>query len=164
MTFVVILHVFVSIFMILVVLLQPGNKGGMGAAFGGAGGSTAFGGRGANTFLAKLTAAAAFVFMCTSFGLVYFSSQGQSAFDKVPGAAPAGDEEGEGDAAAEGEGTPGDNAEGAAEGDNAEAANSGEAPADEATGDAAPSGDAAPAGDAAAAGDAAPAGDPPPAP
>ncbi len=163
MTFVVILHVFVSIFMILVVLLQPGNKGGMGAAFGGAGGSTAFGGRGANTFLAKLTAAAAFVFMCTSFGLVYFSSQGQSAFDKVPGATPASDEgeEGEGEAAASddtaSDDTASDDADGAAEGDGAEA------PASD---DAAPAGDTAAADDAPAGDSAAdaPAGDPPPAP
>jgi preprotein translocase subunit SecG len=85
-TFVIVVHVLVSLMLMLVVLLQPGNKGGMGAAFGGAGGSTVFGGRGANTFLAKLTAGAATVFMITSFSLVYLSSRGGSAFDR-PGAA-----------------------------------------------------------------------------
>lgn len=84
-TFVIVVHVLVSLMLMLVVLLQPGNKGGMGAAFGGAGGSTVFGGRGANTFLAKLTAGAATVFMITSFALVYLSSRGGSAFDR-PGA------------------------------------------------------------------------------
>ena len=44
-TFVVIIHVFVSLLLIAVVLLQPGNKGGVSAALGGAGGSTVFGGR-----------------------------------------------------------------------------------------------------------------------
>ncbi len=86
-TFVIVVHVLVSLMLMLVVLLQPGNKGGMGAAFGGAGGSTVFGGRGANTFLAKLTAGAAAVFMVTSFSLVYLSSRGGSAFDR-PGVVP----------------------------------------------------------------------------
>ena len=85
-TFVIILHVVVSIFLILVVLLQPGGKGGMGSAFGGAGGATVFGGRGANTFLAKLTAAGAVVFMLTSFSLVYFSSRSSSVMDGEPSA------------------------------------------------------------------------------
>ena len=35
MIFVLVLHVLVCFMLILVVLLQPGNKGGMGAAFGG---------------------------------------------------------------------------------------------------------------------------------
>lgn len=88
-TFVIILHVVVALLLTLVVLLQPGNKGGMGAAFGGAGGSTVFGGRGANTFLAKLTAGAAALFMVTSMSLVYLSSRSGSAFDRT--AAPGGD-------------------------------------------------------------------------
>ncbi len=80
-TFVVIIHVFVSILLIAVVLLQPGNKGGVSAALGGAGGTTVFGGQGANTFLAKLTAGCAVSFMVTNFALVYFSSREGSAFD-----------------------------------------------------------------------------------
>lgn len=113
--FVIVLHVLVSLLLILTVLLQPGNKGGMGAAFGGAGGATVFGGRGANTFLAKLTAGSAIIFMLTSFTLVYLSSRGTSAFDRpaaeslAPAAAPAlpGDAAGEGaDAAAPAAGAP----------------------------------------------------------
>lgn len=76
--FLIILHVLVCVFLIIFVLLQPGARGGVGAAFGGAGGQTVFGGRGANTFLAKLTAAAAVVFMLTSVSLSYFVSHSGS--------------------------------------------------------------------------------------
>lgn len=76
--FLVVLHVLVCIFLILFVLLQPGARGGVGAAFGGAGGQTVFGGRGANTFLAKLTAAAAVIFMLTSITLSFFGSSSSS--------------------------------------------------------------------------------------
>ena len=76
--FLVVLHILVCFFLILFVLLQPGARGGVGAAFGGAGGQTVFGGRGANTFLAKLTGAAAVIFMVTSISLSYFGSSSKS--------------------------------------------------------------------------------------
>lgn len=79
----VVLQVLVALFLILVVLLQPGNKGGMSAAFGGAGGETVFGGRGANSFLAKLTFAAAAVFMITSFVLSFLSMPPKSVVAKA---------------------------------------------------------------------------------
>lgn len=82
-TFLIILHVIVAVFMILVVLLQPGNKGGVSAALGGAGGETAFGGRGANTFLTKLTFVAAALFMCTNVSLSLLSSPDTSAMNKL---------------------------------------------------------------------------------
>lgn len=82
--FLVVLHLLVCVFLILFVLLQPGARGGVGAAFGGAGGQTVFGGRGANTFLAKLTAAAAVVFMLTSISLSYFVSRGTSVMEGAP--------------------------------------------------------------------------------
>jgi preprotein translocase subunit SecG len=85
--FLVVLHILVSLFLILFVLLQPGARGGVGAAFGGAGGQTVFGGRGANTFLAKLTAAAAVIFMLTSITLSYFGTKNGSIFDKKAAAA-----------------------------------------------------------------------------
>lgn len=72
--FVVILQVVVALFLILVVLLQPGNRGGASAALGGAGSDTVFGGRGANTFLAKITFGAAICFMVTNFALSFMSS------------------------------------------------------------------------------------------
>jgi preprotein translocase subunit SecG len=79
----IVLHVLVCLFLILVVLLQPGTRGGMGGAFGGGGGGTVFGGRGANTLLAKLTAAAATIFMITSISLSYFASKSTSVFADV---------------------------------------------------------------------------------
>jgi preprotein translocase subunit SecG len=85
-TFFVVMHVLVCLFLIGVVLLQPGSRGGMGGAFGGGGGATVFGGRGANTLLAKLTAGAAFVFMVTSISLSYFASKAPSVFADEPSA------------------------------------------------------------------------------
>ena len=82
-TFIIVLHVLVAFFMILVVLLQPGNRGGVSAALGGAGGETVFGGRGANTFLSKLTFAAAILFMFSNYTLSHLSSPDTSAMDKL---------------------------------------------------------------------------------
>jgi len=76
-------HVFTCIALILIVLLQPGNKQGMGAALGGGGAQTVFGGRGANTFLSKLTAGAAIVFMVNSLILVWVSSNRGSVTDAI---------------------------------------------------------------------------------
>ena len=69
-----ILHVFVCFFLILVVLLQQGRGGGLGAL----GGATAqvFGGRGAGNFMTRLTAICAAIFMATSISLAYLSSAG----------------------------------------------------------------------------------------
>ena len=56
--------------MILVVLVQGGNQGGMGAAFGGGNSQGVFGAGGATSFLGKLTYGAAAVFMGTCIFLV----------------------------------------------------------------------------------------------
>ena len=78
-TFLTVLHVFVCLFLILVVLLQAGKGGGMGIAFGGSGGSqTVFGSSGAGNFLTRLTSITAFLFLVTSLGLAHFSSQQDS--------------------------------------------------------------------------------------
>ena len=74
--FVIVLQVLVALFLIMVVLLQPGNRGGASAALGGAGSDTVFGGRGANTFLAKITFGAAVCFMVTNFALSFMTSSG----------------------------------------------------------------------------------------
>ena len=68
-TLTTVIHVAVAIFMILFVLLQGGNQGGVGAAFGGGNSSGVFGATGATSLLGKLTYGAAFVFMCTSIAL-----------------------------------------------------------------------------------------------
>jgi len=69
-----ILHVVVCLFLMLVVLIQPGKSGGIGAALGGAGAQQVFGGRGAGTFLSRLTWISATVFFLTSVTLAYISS------------------------------------------------------------------------------------------
>ncbi len=76
-TFFVIIHVFVSIFLILVVLLQKGKGADMGSAFGGSS-STMFGVRGQTTFIHKLTAGMALLFMVLSVVLATLSSRGLS--------------------------------------------------------------------------------------
>lgn len=78
-----ILHVFVCAFLILVILLQQGRGGGMGAAFGGAS-QQVFGGAGAGNFLTKLTEACAFTFMFTSVLLAGLSSRtGPSKYEEA---------------------------------------------------------------------------------
>jgi preprotein translocase subunit SecG len=81
------IHVLVCVFLILVILLQAGKGGGMGAAFGGAGSQTVFGGRGAQTFLGKVTSVSAAIFMLTSVTLAYHSSRSRSVVSRE--AAPA---------------------------------------------------------------------------
>jgi preprotein translocase subunit SecG len=70
-----ILHIGVCMFLMLVVLLQQGKGGGMGAAFGG-GAQQVFGGRGAGNILTRATAVCAGIFMLTSVSLAYVSSSG----------------------------------------------------------------------------------------
>src|SRR5260221_3854074 len=76
---VTVVHVTVCLFLVLVVLLQAGKGGGMGVAFGSSTSSAVFGGRGAGSFLEKLTAGTAIVFMLTSMSLAWYSSQTDSA-------------------------------------------------------------------------------------
>ena len=73
--FVTIVHVIVSIFLIMVVLLQTGKRADLAGAFGGGGSQTAFGARGAATILSKLTTAAAIGFMVTSISLAILGTQ-----------------------------------------------------------------------------------------
>ena len=68
-TLLTVFHVGVALFMILVVLVQGGHSGGVGAAFGGGSSSGLLGATGATTLLGKLTYAAAGVFMVSSISL-----------------------------------------------------------------------------------------------
>jgi preprotein translocase subunit SecG len=86
-TFLIIVHVLVSAVLILVILLQAGKGGGLGGAFGGST-QAVFGGRGAQTFLGKVTSAAAAVFMITSLSLSYLSTRSGSVVKDAP--APVG--------------------------------------------------------------------------
>ena len=73
-TFLTILHILACVTLILIVLLQAGKGANMGAAFGGSS-QTVFGSSGAGTFLGKMTAVVAIVFMLTSFALTYMASR-----------------------------------------------------------------------------------------
>jgi preprotein translocase subunit SecG len=64
-----ILHIFVCVFLVIVVLLQSGKAADLAGAFGGMGSQTAFGPRGAATVLSKATTIAAGLFMVTSLTL-----------------------------------------------------------------------------------------------
>jgi preprotein translocase subunit SecG len=72
-TFLIIIHVIVSIALIMIVLLQTGKGADMGAAFGGGSSQTLFGSTGASTFLGKATTVVAVIFMLTSLALAYRS-------------------------------------------------------------------------------------------
>jgi preprotein translocase subunit SecG len=87
-TLIVILHVIVCIAMILVILLQTGKGSDIGAVFGGGSSQTLFGSTGPTSFLSKLTAGAAIIFMITSLFLAYFSGGG-SVSSIMQGGAPA---------------------------------------------------------------------------
>src|SRR6516225_2278167 len=95
--FFTIIHVLLCVFMIFVILLQPGKDAGMGAALGGGAATSAFGGRGAVTFLSKLTAVCAGLFFLTSLGLSFVGVRGsvtasmatKAAAKPAPAAAPA---------------------------------------------------------------------------
>jgi len=69
----------------MVVLLQAGKGANMGAAFGGSS-QTVFGSSGAGTFLGKLTATVAVVFMLTSLSLAYMATKGSSSVVERAGA------------------------------------------------------------------------------
>jgi preprotein translocase subunit SecG len=89
-TFVRIVHVILSVFMIFVILLQPGKDAGMGGALGGGAATSAFGGRGAVTFLSKLTAVCAALFFVTSLGLSFVGVRASVVGEEPPAqAAPA---------------------------------------------------------------------------
>lgn len=67
------LHLLISILLVLVVLIQQPQKGGLGTILGG--GESIFGGGGAAPLMAKITSALAVAFMLTSLGLVLMSAQ-----------------------------------------------------------------------------------------
>ena len=86
-TLIVILHIIVSLALILIILLQTGKGADIGAVFGGGSSQTLFGSSGPTSFLSKLTAAAAVIFMITSLFLAYFSGS-RPASSIMKGAAP----------------------------------------------------------------------------
>jgi len=90
------IHVFVCFFLVLVVLIQPGKSGGMGA-LSGAAATQVFGGRGAGNVLTKTTWVTATIFFFTSLTLAYFSSSTGDSLEKKakPGISQENDQPGE---------------------------------------------------------------------
>jgi preprotein translocase subunit SecG len=86
-TLLIILHVLVCLVLITIVLLQAGKGANMGAAFGGSS-QTVFGSSGAGTFLGKLTAGVAIVFMLTSLILTYMANHQSSGGSLIDHKAP----------------------------------------------------------------------------
>jgi preprotein translocase subunit SecG len=85
-----ILHVFVCLFLVVVVLLQSGKAADLAGAFGGMGSQTAFGPRGTATLLSKWTTIAAAMFMVTSLSLAIMQTRtGGSASSVVDRVKPA---------------------------------------------------------------------------
>ena len=76
-----VLHIAACLFLMLVVLLQPGQSGGLGALTG-SGATQVFGGRGAGTFLSKTTWVTATIFFLTSITLAYLSSSSDESLQK----------------------------------------------------------------------------------
>ncbi len=74
-TFILVVHVVVSVTLILIILLQSGKGADIGAVFGGGSSQTVFGSTGATTFLSKVTIIAAVSFMVTSILLTYYSGR-----------------------------------------------------------------------------------------
>ena len=74
----VIIHVLVSLFLILVVLVQQGKGADLAGAFGGGGSQTAFGARGATTLLHKLTTIFFALFVLTSMALAIMQARPRS--------------------------------------------------------------------------------------
>jgi preprotein translocase subunit SecG len=78
---VTIVHILACLFLMVVVLLQPGKSGGLGA-FTGAAATQVFGGRGAGNILTKTTWVTATVFFLTSVSLAYMSSSSDESLQK----------------------------------------------------------------------------------
>ena len=76
-----VLHVMACVFLILVILIQPGKSGGLGALGGGAA-QQVFGGSGAGNFLTKTTWATAAIFFVTSMSLAFLSSSADESLQK----------------------------------------------------------------------------------
>jgi preprotein translocase subunit SecG len=91
----IIFHVLIAAAIVGLVLLQRGKGADAGAGFGAGASGTVFGARGSASFLSRMTAALAALFIVTSLTLAYMSGrkppEATSVFDRVP--APASEAE-----------------------------------------------------------------------
>ena len=80
-----VLHVFLSLGIITLVLLQKGAGASAGAAFGGGGGGagSVFGATGSSNFLSKTTAIFAIGFFINSLVLAYLAANREVQTDKI---------------------------------------------------------------------------------
>src|SRR3972149_2586299 len=94
-TAITVLHILVSIFLVIVVLLQVGKGATIGSSFGGTSSQALFGSSGPVTFLNKITIACAVIFMLTSLYLTYLSGGRRvgSVMGSVPSVKEAPEEE-----------------------------------------------------------------------
>ncbi|MGA7615639.1 MAG: preprotein translocase subunit SecG [Thermoanaerobaculia bacterium] len=86
--FIVVLHVIVSSFLMLFVLLQQGKGADLAGAFGGGGSQTVFGPRGAATLLQKLTTVFFVLFVITSLTLAIIQGRPKTSVMSAPQSAP----------------------------------------------------------------------------
>lgn len=89
----IVIHFLICLFLVCVILLQPGKGEGAGIGFGSASSQSIFGSRGAGNFLTKLTSIMAILFLGTSFVLTRsrMVESGSSVIDReaAPVEAPA---------------------------------------------------------------------------
>ena len=78
-----IIHIFVCIFLSLVVLLQSGKGQDLASSFGGGSSQTVFGSAGPATALSKATTVSAIIFMATSLGLAILSAESRSVMEST---------------------------------------------------------------------------------
>jgi len=71
----VVFHVFISLALIGLILIQHGKGADAGAAFGSGASATVFGSQGSGSFLTRTTAVLATLFFVTSLTLAYFTIQ-----------------------------------------------------------------------------------------
>jgi len=73
--FLLAVHIFVCLLLIIVVLLQSGKSADLAGAFGGAGSQSTFGPRGAASIMGKLTTVLAVLFMVLTLMLMIVASR-----------------------------------------------------------------------------------------
>ena len=76
-TFILVIHIIVSLVLMLVILLQDGKGGDLVSALGGGGSQTLFGSTGAASFLTKATIILTIVFVLTSLSLAVLKTREQ---------------------------------------------------------------------------------------